>query len=147
MPEEATTRPTDLCFFTDRGLGSRLLPNALREAGWVLETMDERYGKAQSQRISDRQWIEEATLNGDVILCKDLRIATNELEAQAVYMTGARVFGLANRRLTGPQMIDTFLTRRSEITEVSLRAQGPYVMSVSLEHALKRLKLAYPAAS
>jgi uncharacterized protein (DUF433 family) len=28
----------------DRGLGSRIVPQALRQAGWTLETMDERYG-------------------------------------------------------------------------------------------------------
>ena len=33
-------------------------------AGWALETMDERYGKAGSQKIQDRRWIEEAALAG-----------------------------------------------------------------------------------
>ena len=54
---------------------------ALRQAGWILETMDERYGKASSQDIQDTQWIEEASLAGDVLLCKDLAIAHNPLEA------------------------------------------------------------------
>jgi uncharacterized hydantoinase/oxoprolinase family protein len=39
-----------LRFFLDRGLGSRMVPEALRQAAWVLETMDERYGKTESQR-------------------------------------------------------------------------------------------------
>ena len=58
--------------------------------------MDERYGADQSQSIQDTQWIEEATLAGDVLLCKDLAIAQNPLEAQAIYMTSARVFALSN---------------------------------------------------
>ena len=44
-------------------------------AGWTLETMDERYGTDRSQNIQDTQWIEEATVAGDVLLCKDLAIA------------------------------------------------------------------------
>jgi hypothetical protein len=32
--------------------------------------MDERYGKAESQTVQDVKWIEEATLNGDVIHVK-----------------------------------------------------------------------------
>jgi hypothetical protein len=52
-----------------------------------------RYGADQSQNIQDTRWIEEATLAGDVLLCKDLAIAQNPLEAQVVYMTSARVFG------------------------------------------------------
>ncbi len=46
--------------------------------------MDERYGKASSQGIQgiqDTQWIEEASLAGDVLLCKELAIAHNALEA------------------------------------------------------------------
>jgi PIN like domain len=63
-----------LRFFLDRGLGSIVVPGALRAAGWSRETMDERYGARQSQNIQDTQWIEEATLAGDVLLCKDLAI-------------------------------------------------------------------------
>ena len=33
-----------LHFFLDRGLGAFVVPRALRAAGWMLETMDERYG-------------------------------------------------------------------------------------------------------
>jgi hypothetical protein len=44
------------------------VPQALRQAGWTLEAMDERYGKAVSQQIRDTQWIEEAALAGDVKL-------------------------------------------------------------------------------
>jgi hypothetical protein len=49
-----------LRFFLDRGLGAFVVPN-------------------QSQKIQDTQWIEEATLEGDVLLCKDLAIAQNPL--------------------------------------------------------------------
>ncbi|MEU4834917.1 hypothetical protein [Streptosporangium sp. NPDC023615] len=72
-----------LTFFLDRGLGSKIVPNALREAGWFLETMDERYGKDDSQRIDDVQWIEEATIRGDILLCKDLAITRNLVEARS----------------------------------------------------------------
>jgi len=64
-----------LRFFLDRGLGAIVVPGALRAAGWTLETMDERYGSDQSQSAQDPQWIEEAALAGDVLLCKDLAIA------------------------------------------------------------------------
>ena len=33
-----------LHFFLDRRLGAFVVPRALRAAGWMLETMDERYG-------------------------------------------------------------------------------------------------------
>jgi hypothetical protein len=133
-----------LRFFLDRGLGARIVPQVLRQAGWTLETMDERYGRADSQKIHDTQWIEEASLAGDVLLCKDLAIAHNPLEAQVVYMTGARVFALSNANLTGPTMAQWYADNEAKIIAAALRANGPYVMSVNRSYGLRRVKLAYP---
>ena len=133
-----------LRFFLDRGLGAFVVPRALRAAGWTLETMDVRYGADQSQSIQDAQWIEEATLAGDVLLCKDLVIAQNPLETQAVYMTGARAFALANAQVTGPAMAQWCLDNEAKIVKTALRAKGPYVMAVNLSYGLRRARLAYP---
>ena len=133
-----------LRFFLDRGLGAFVVPRALRAAGWTLETMDERYGADQSQSIQDAQWIEEATLAGDVLLCKDLAIAQNPLEAQTVYMTGARGFALSNARVTGNVMSQWYLNNEAKIIKTALRAKGPYVMAVNPSYGLRRARLAYP---
>jgi hypothetical protein len=110
----------------------------------VLETMDERYGKAESQAIKDTRWIEEATLAGDILLCKDFAIAHNPLEAQVVYMSGAKVFGLSNARLVGPIMAKWYLANEAKLVQAAMRANGPYFMSVNASHGLRRVKLAYP---
>ena len=133
-----------LRFFLDRGLGSRIVPEALRHAGWTLETMDERYGKAHSQSIQDTQWIEEATLAGDVLLGKDLAIARNALEAQVIYMVNARVFGLARPSLRGVDMAQWYLDNEARIVQAATRASGPYVMAVNPSYGLRRVRLAYP---
>lgn len=133
-----------LRFFLDRGLGSRIVPEALRHEGWALETMDERYGKTHSQEIMETQWIEEATLTGDVLLCKDLTIARNALEAQVIYMSSARVFGLSGASIAGAVMAQWYLSTEAKIVEMATRASGPYVMSVNAAYGLRRIKLAYP---
>ncbi len=135
---------SELRFFLDRGLGARIVPQALRQAGWTLATMDERYGKAESQGIRDTQWIEEAALAGDVLLCKDLAIARNPLEAQVVYMTSARVFALSRADLAGPDMARWYAANEAKIVGAALRADGPYVMSINPSYGLRRVKLAYP---
>ncbi|RAY14824.1 hypothetical protein DPM19_13950 [Actinomadura craniellae] len=106
--------------------------------------MDERYGKAGSQKIQDTQWIEEAALAGDVLLCKDLAIAHNPLEAQVVYMSGAQVFGLSSATLTGRDMAQWYLENEARIVAAALRADGPYFMAVNPSYGLRRIKLAYP---
>lgn len=133
-----------LRFFLDRGLGSRIVPDALRQAGWLIETMDERYGKGESQRIFDTQWIEEAALGGDVLLCKDLAIAHNPLEARVIYMTSARVFALSSASLCGSTMAQWYLDNEAKIVAAASRADGPYVMAVNPSYSLRRVKLTYP---
>jgi hypothetical protein len=129
-----------LAFFADRSLGSIMVPDALRAAGWVLETMDERYGVDMSPSIKDVQWIEDAANHGDVILCKDLRIASNPLEAAVVNRTSARAFGLARRDIDGLSMVSYFLSHQPQIVRMASRAEGPYVVSVS-QNGLRRVRL------
>jgi hypothetical protein len=133
-----------LRFFLDRGLGAIVVPGILRAAGWALETMDERYGAGESQNIQDTQWIEEATLVEDVLLCKDLAIAQNPLEAQTIYMTSAKVFALSNAGIAGPAMAQWYLDNEAKIIRTALRAKGPYVMAVNPSYGLRRARLAYP---
>jgi hypothetical protein len=129
-----------LRFFLDRGLGSRIIPGLLRAAGWQLTTMDERYGTAESQNIPDVDWIEQATMRREVLLCKDLAIARNRLEAEAVFRASARVFGLANANLSGPDAAACLLSHEEAITAMAARAAGPYVVSVS-QLRLRRCRL------
>lgn len=133
-----------MTFFSDRGLGSKLLPKALRDAGWVLETMDERYGSPTSMRVSDTQWIAEASSRGNVLLTKDLAVARNPLEAQAIWAYQARVFGLSNANIGMPDMAEWFLSQEERIVEMALRASGPYVVAVSGQAGLRRVRLAHP---
>ncbi|MEV5559486.1 hypothetical protein AB0L44_38015 [Nonomuraea wenchangensis] len=136
-------RDSGLTFFLDRGLGSVIVPTALREAGWIVETMDERYGKDRSQHIPDQQWIEEATIRGDVLLCKDIEIASNPLEAQALYVSGARAFALANAALPGQEMFRRFLLHEASIVNHAKRITVPFIFAVH-EDRLRRKSIRYP---
>jgi hypothetical protein len=71
--------------------------------------------------------VEEASLAGDILLCKDLAIAHNSLEAQVVYMSSARVFGLSNASLAGPIMAQWYLDNEAKIVAAATKARGPYV--------------------
>lgn len=142
MPGRGRSVEQTVRFFADRSLGSRIVPQALRAAGWQVETMDERYGTGMSQLIRDVQWIEEAALAGDVLLAKDLRIARNVLEAAAIYRTAARVFALARRDIDGPTMARYFLDNEERIMNMARRAAGPYVVAVNRD-GLRRVRLNY----
>lgn len=129
-------------FFLDRGLGNRILPDGLRDAGWRLETMNERYGASVAQTISDVDWIRDAAARGEAILCKDRAIARVPLEADAIYYSQARVFVVASSQITGAQMLDRLLRNQEAIIRMAAR-EGPYVMGV-YEHRISRLRLNSP---
>lgn len=85
-----------LPLFLDRGLGSRLVPEGLRTAGWAVTTMDERYGTDASQSVKDEDWIQDAASRGELLVCKDRNVAKRRLEAQAIYYSSARVLVIAS---------------------------------------------------
>lgn len=131
-------------FFLDRGLGSRIVPDGLRAAGWHVSTMDERYGKQVSLGLADVDWIREATAAGECLLTKDTAIARRPAEAMAVVMNDARVFTLAAAQLTGQEMLHWFLVNESAIFRMALRASPPYVVAVGPGVKVQRKRLAYP---
>jgi hypothetical protein len=138
-----TAAPAPPRFFVDRGVGAVVVPSGLRAAGWRLTTMDERYGPGQSQLISDVEWIRDATSRGECLLTKDCAIARRPAEAAVVAMCDARVFALANARLTGPQMLDQLLTHQSTVFRMAVRATAPFVAAVG-PVGVRRRPLAYP---
>jgi hypothetical protein len=62
-----------LTFFVDRSLGRRIVPAALRDAGFAVVTHDEMF----SDDTSDEEWLAEAGARGWVVLMKDDRIRYN----------------------------------------------------------------------
>ncbi|MFI7537388.1 hypothetical protein [Streptosporangium sp. NPDC049376] len=107
--------------------------------------MDERYGKDESQRIADTQWIEEATIRGDILICKDLAITHNAVKARVIYMSGARVFALAKANVVGKEMAELLLSNEERIVEAAKRVTEPFVFAVS-HNGLRRTRIRYPAA-
>lgn len=132
----------DARFFLDRGLGSRTVPNGLRAAGWVVTTMDERYGVNASQSIADATWIRDACLQGDVIITKDRAIAKRPLEAEAIFYSEARVLTIASAQITGPEQLARLLDNAPRI-ERMIPQPGPWVLALYADN-VRRIRLAYP---
>jgi hypothetical protein len=129
-------------FFLDRGVGSRIVPDGLRAAGWIVTTMDERYGREASQGIADPTWIRDASQAGEVVITKDRAIAKRPLEAEAIYYSEARVLAIASAQITGPEQLKRLLHNASRIERLSIQP-GPWVFGVYTDE-LRRLRLRYP---
>ncbi|HZV49711.1 MAG TPA: hypothetical protein VFD49_08085 [Candidatus Dormibacteraeota bacterium] len=79
-------------FFVDRSLGRYLVPDGLRQAGFVVHTMASVYGPGAEERVADEVWLERAGREGWVVLTKDERIRRRAPELSAVKAYGVRVF-------------------------------------------------------
>lgn len=116
-------------FFLDRGMGSRIVPLGLRDRGWIVTTMDERYGVEASQAVSDADWIRDAAGRDEVLICKDRKVAKRPLEADAIYYSDARVLVLADARVTGHDMLARLVHNEASIQRLCQRP-GPWVYGV-----------------
>lgn len=117
-------------FFMDRGLGARIVPTALRDAGWQVVTMDERYGADVSQLVDDVTWIREASEVGECLLTKDAAVARRPAEAHQIRMSDARVFALKRARATGPEMAAWLLAHENAIMRWATRVPAPFVLGI-----------------
>jgi len=133
-----TSSPDAPRFFLDRGLGAHIVPAGLRAAGWFVTTMDESYGADASQHIADVDWIAEASQRGESLLSKDSAVARRPAEAVAVVMNDARFFALANARVTGPEILQCFLTNEVAIFRWATRVTPPFVVAVGPDWVRRR---------
>ncbi|GAB3397543.1 hypothetical protein GCM10027515_01820 [Schumannella luteola] len=101
--------------------------------------MDERYGPTRSQRVTDVEWITEATNRGEVLICKDRAIAKRPLEAEAIRHNAARVLVIASAQLTSSEMLRRLLDNESAIGRAA-RNPGPFVLGVDVAK-LHRIQL------
>lgn len=129
----------DLRFFIDRGVDSRIVPEGLRAAGWIVVTMDERYGMAKSQLVDDPVWIREASERGEVLITKDRNVAKRPFEAEAISAAEARVLVIPSGNLTGQEALTRLVSNEARIERAAVDP-GPWVLGVYTER-LGRIRL------
>ncbi len=112
----------------------------MRALGWTVTTMNERYGASPGEKIPDERWIREATVLGEVLLCKDARVAQRPLEAEAIYYSSARVFVITAADITGDAMVDRLTRHKAAMERWVQRVSGPFVCGI-YENEVRRLTL------
>ncbi|MDR1119108.1 MAG: hypothetical protein LBL01_07435 [Bifidobacteriaceae bacterium] len=108
--------------FLDRNLGSRFVPGGLREHGWLVTTMDEQYGKDESQNVADVDWIRDAAALGECLLTTDSGIAHRPAEAAVVWMAQARGFVPGRGAATGLAQLELMLANEASVMRWASRA-------------------------
>jgi len=123
------TPPEPPELFVDRSLGRRLLPNALRQAGFIAHTLASVYGESQAQAVPDEEWIALAGERNWVVFTKDDAIRHREIELAAVEKYAVKMFCLTNAGLRGDQQCERFVTNIHRIIQRSQKP-GPWICGV-----------------
>ena len=125
-------------FFVDRSLGGVVVPGLLRDAGFTIETMRERYGEHRAQRVADAEWLADVGAAGLVVLMKDKRIRLRPAERDAVVRYGIRCFCSARGNLTGVELAAAFVAARERIVRACAEP-GPFVYQVAVDGGVRRV--------
>lgn len=104
--------------------------------------MDDRYGVERSQPVSDVDWIRDAASRGEILICKDRRMAKRPLEAESIYYAEARVLVLASAQITGPEMREWLLANDTAIERLA-GVHRPWVFAVYAS-GVERIRLNHP---
>jgi hypothetical protein len=101
-------------FVIDRDLGKRVV-TTLRTGGYVLHTLPELYGEAESQLVEDVDWIGFAAKRGWAALSKNHRISRIPLERDALTSQGVALFAIANGTMNAAEIAGAYLVAQAEI--------------------------------
>lgn len=122
-------------FFVDRSLGGRLVVEALRLAGATVIAHDE----VMPQNTTDVAWLAEAGTQGWIVLTKDGAIRRNPRERAMFQQARVRVFTLARRDLSGPDMAELFVSALPGMRKRAGAILPPFVFSISRSGDFRRL--------
>ncbi len=120
-------------FFIDRCLGGSKMPNALRQAGFIVEIHDDHFPMDEK----DENWIPEAAKRNWIILTKDKRIRRRSLEVDALSTPGAATFVLTGKDMNSEQMAEAFICAKPRIMSILRNDDRPLVATVSRTGRIK----------
>ncbi|MCL2541912.1 MAG: hypothetical protein FWE71_05545 [Nocardioidaceae bacterium] len=104
-------------FFVDRSLGAVQVPQLLRDAGWLLTTLVEHYGKPADESVADVDWLRLCGERRWPVLMKDEKIRYRSAEREALTTAGVTAFCLAGGNLRSAEMAEVFIQHQGVVWE------------------------------
>ena len=119
MSRRKKPRVEPFVFWVDRCLGTRVVPDALEEAGVEIRRYVDLY--PDDPEVEDVVWIPEVTAKGWVILTQDAAISRNTAEIEVLRRAKLRLSGrrASQRAGTGGVSLEALAHRRRAAQEPS----------------------------
>jgi predicted nuclease of predicted toxin-antitoxin system len=110
-------------------LGTRRVPDALRQAGATLVVHQEHF--ASQQGIQDAEWLGEIGRRGWIVLTKDKNFKRRPLERDAILNGGIRAFFLSATNLSTEQTAQTVVEALPRILRICSKQNGPFIARIT----------------
>ena len=114
-----STEQPNLVYFVDRCLGCDAVPQAIRDAGFDVELMDDHF----DHKTKDHVWIPKVAAWGWVIVTKDKRILHRPAERAAIERSGAHYVAVVGHGKSGSGLALT-VSRWIEGVDATIHAAG-----------------------
>lgn len=115
--------PPNITFFIDKCLGTKIVPEKLRNAGFQCELKTDHF----PPDTFDHVWIPEVGKRGWVILTKDKYLRHNYLEISALLKSQTHSFVLTSGNYSGAEMGDTITKAARSMTKMVAKFPAPFV--------------------
>jgi predicted nuclease of predicted toxin-antitoxin system len=113
--------------FVDHCLGTKVIPDVFRQAGFVVLTIEEKYGKTD---VEDVVLLRDAGTSQLLFVTKDTRIRQRKLERAAVFDHKVRLLCFVHQNVTQQEMAKIFNQHMNKIIRQSQK-RGPWIATVS----------------
>lgn len=120
-------QPDSPVFFLDEGLAGNIVPGILSDAGFLVEKLIDHFPKG----TPDTVWLAEVGKRGWVVLTKDKKIRTNQLERKALMDAKVAAFILTSGNLRGEEMGEIFLKAHSRMLKFLSDNTRPFIATVT----------------
>ena len=114
-------------FFIDRSLGSKKVPDKLREAGLNIELHTEHF----APDAPDVEWLVKCGEENWVALAKDKAIKRNELEKRALFNAKIAAFFLTSGELSGEEMAQAIIKALRKIADHLQNQKRPFIARIT----------------
>jgi len=119
--------PRDVVLFIDRCLGRFDVPDALRQAGALVEVHHDHF----SQDAKDQDWLPVVGANGWLVLTNDKKFRHNYVELVAMFKGDVKAFVLGGKDASGQKMGAIFVKALKQIFSLASRLDAPFIANVT----------------
>lgn len=118
-------------------MGSKVVANALREHGFSVELLEDRF----TNDAADEEWLPKVGERGWLILTKDDKIRRRPVERDALLRSGARAFILPSGNMSGKEMAATVVNALPSIQRFVDKNQPPFIARITRSGDVRKIEL------